>query len=268
MSIKSILTLSLFLFYAINLCAVETGIPPRPEPPRLINDLSGLLSKSQSNSLETKLRAFNDTTSNQITIVIVNSLNNYDPASFAYAIGEEWGVGQKKFDNGIVVLVKPKTSESDRGKAYIAVGYGLEPVITDALAKRIVENEMIPNFQQNNYYQGLDQATDVLMQLASGEISEEGYNKSKETSGIVAIIPFIIILLIFILIRASGSRSHSVGKNVPFWTALWLASSLGGRKGGHWGGFSGGSGGFGGGGGGFGGFGGGSFGGGGAGGSW
>jgi uncharacterized protein len=268
MKTRFILLFSLFLFFTLNISASDAVIPQRPEPPRLVNDFSGLLSKSQTNMLESKLRAFNDTTSNQIAIVIVNSLNNYDPASFAFKIGEDWGVGQGKFNNGIVVLVKPKSSSSDRGQAYIAIGYGLEPVIPDALAKRIVENEMIPNFKQNDYYKGLDQATNVLMRLASGEISEEGYNKSKKTSGIIAFLPFIIILIIFLLIRASGSRSHSVGKNVPFWTALWLGSSLGSRGGGHWGGFSGGSGGFGGGGGGFGGFGGGSFGGGGAGGSW
>lgn len=268
MTIKQVLLFSLFVFFTLHLNALDSEFPQRPEPPRLVNDLSGLLSKGQVNSLESKLRAFNDTTSNQIAIVIVNSLNDYDPASFAYEIGEKWGVGQGNFNNGVVVLVKPKTSSSDRGQAYIAVGYGLEPAIPDALAKRIVENEMIPNFKQENYYLGLDQATDVLMQLASGEISEEGYNKSKDTSGIIAFLPFIIIALIFILIRASGRRSHSVGKSVPFWTALWLGSSLGNRGGGHWGGFSGGGSGFGGGGGGFGGFGGGSFGGGGAGGSW
>lgn len=268
MPTRPILAFLSIILFAFNSIAVDSVIPERPDPPRLVNDFSGLLSKGQASKLENKLRAFNDTTSNQIAIVIVNSLNNYDPASFAYKIGETWQVGQGKFNNGIVILIKPKTGASGRGQAYIAVGYGLEPAIPDALAKRIVENEMIPNFKEDNYYKGLDQATDVLMKLASGEISEEGYNKSKETSGLLAFLPFIIIALVFILIRASGRRSHSIGKNVPFWTALWLGSSLGGRSGGHWGGFSGGGGGFGGGGGGFGGFGGGSFGGGGAGGSW
>lgn len=268
MTFKSLLTLIFLFSFHLCISSEDTGIPQRPDPPRLVNDFAGLLSKSQVNALESKLRAFNDSTSNQIAVVTVTSLNNYDPASFAYQIGETWKVGQGKFNNGIVVLIKPKTSSTDRGKAYIAVGYGLEPAIPDALAKRIVENEMIPNFKQNNYYLGIDQAIDILMKLASGEISEEGYNSSKETSAIFAFLPFIIIIIIFLLIRASKSRSHSIGKNIPLWTAFWLGSSLGGRSGGHWGGFSGGSGGFGGGGGGFGGFGGGSFGGGGAGGSW
>jgi uncharacterized protein len=263
---RQLLAVTFLLLIAFHVNASETDIPTRPDPPRLVNDFSGLLSKSEAGKLENKLRAFNDTTSNQIAVVIVNSLNNYDPATFAYKIGEAWQVGQGKFNNGIVILLKPKTSDSDRGKAYIAVGYGLEPAIPDALAKRIIENEMIPNFQQNNYYQGIEQATDVLMKLASGEISEEGYNKSKEHSGIAAIIPFIIIALVFIIIRISRNKSYSVGKNVPFWTAMMLGSTMGRSNRGHWGGFSGGGGGFGGGG--FGGFGGGSFGGGGAGGSW
>jgi len=268
MTFKSLLTVTLFFLFGLCFSAEDSGIPKRPEPPRLVNDFAGLLDRSQISSLENKLRAFNDSTSNQIAIVTIKSLNNYDPASFAYKIGETWQVGQGKFNNGIVILIKPKTSASDRGQAYIAVGYGLEPAIPDALAKRIVELEMIPNFKQNDYYRGLEQATTVLMQLAAGEISAEGYNKSKEKSGLVALIPFIIIALVFILIRISRARSYGVGKNIPFWTALWIGSSLGGRGGNHWGGFSGGSGGFGGGGGGFGGFGGGSFGGGGAGGSW
>lgn len=256
----------LFLAFAIN--ALGADIPARPVPPRLVNDFAGLLSTSQVNTLEKKLRAFNDTTSNQITVVIVKSLEGYDPASFAYKIGEEWKVGQAKFDNGIVILVKPKTSQSDRGQAYIAIGYGLEAAIPDAIASRIVENEMKPSFRDGNYFEGLDKATTVLMKLAAGEINAEGYNNSTKAPGIVAFLPFIIIGIVFLLIRSSRSRSYGVGKSVPFWTALWLGSTIGRSNRGHWGGFSGGGGGFGGGGGGFGGFGGGSFGGGGAGGSW
>ncbi|MCK4638044.1 MAG: TPM domain-containing protein, partial [Bacteroidales bacterium] len=115
---------------------------------------------------------------------------------------------------------------------------------------------------------GLDKGTTTLMFLASGEFTADEYKKKTEGSPFGFIIPFIVILIIFTLIRSSG-RSQTVGKkNIPFWTALLLGSAIGGvgRHSGSWGSFSGGSGGFGGGG--FGGFGGGSFGGGGAGGSW
>lgn len=247
-------------------------IPPRPEPPRLVNDLANVLDPNQEKALEYKLRYFHDTTSNQIVVLSVQSLDGYDKASYAYEVGEKWQVGQKDFNNGIVILLKPKYSNSNKGEAFIAVGYGLEGAIPDAIAKRIVDNEMIPYFQNNDYFGGINAGSDILMALASGEISAEGYNKKSDKSTLFSIIPFVIFILIFLLIRWSNARSYSVGKGTSIWTALWLGSALGSSHTGSWNNFSGGSSGFGGGGSGFGGgfsgFGGGSFGGGGAGGSW
>lgn len=267
--IRNISITGLFiLFLTIHAAIFGQDIPPRPQPPRLVNDFANILNPQEEQALESKLVHFNDTTSNQITVVTVNSLNGYDPASYAYEIGEQWKVGQKKFNNGVVVLVKPKHNTRDRGQAFIAVGYGLEPAIPDAIAKRIVEHEMIPQFRDNHYYKGINEATSVLMKLAAGEISAEGYRKQTSTPAIFSVIPFIIIILVFILIRVTQRRSYGMGRSsLPFWTALWLGSTMGRSGHGSWNGFSGGGSGFGGGGG-FGGFGGGSFGGGGAGGSW
>lgn len=265
--ISSIIFVVLFMLLLTN--AFSQSIPPMPNPPKLVNDFANILTIKEQASLEQKLVRFNDTTSNQITIVTVRSFNGYSPSMFAFEIGEKWQVGQKKFDNGIVVVVKPKLSSTDKGRAFIAVGYGLEPAIPDAIAKRIVVNEMIPYFRRDNYYQGLNNAISVLMELAAGEISSDEYKKQTEKSGIFSFLPFIIILILIIIIRSSRGRSHSIGSGTSFWTALWLGSMLGnsGSSSGSWNGFSGGGSGFGGGGG-FGGFGGGSFGGGGAGGSW
>jgi len=244
-------------------------IPQRPTPPRLVNDFTGTLSEQQSDNLERKLVTFFDTTGNQITIVIVPSLNGYDKSEYAYAIGEKWGVGKKEFDNGVVVLVKPKTT-SERGEAFIATGYGLEGAIPDAISKRIVEQEMIPRFKQNDYYGGLNAATDVLMALAAGEYSANQYKESSGKNDLGFLVPFIVMIIIILMMRKNRNDHFTTGSgrkgsSLPFWTALWLGSTMGGSSGSSWGGSSGG---FGGGGGGFGGFGGGSFGGGGAGGSW
>jgi uncharacterized protein len=242
-------------------------IPARPTPPRLVNDMAGVLSASQAQRLEEKLVNFNNKTSNQITVVIVPTLDGFDKADYAITLGHEWGVGQKGFDNGVVVLVKPRRG-NERGEAFVAVGYGLEPVITDAATRRIIEREMIPNFEQNNYYGGIDAGTDVLMGLAAQEFSSDEY--APQVSPFVGLIPVIIFILIVFLITRAGSRHKTMGKNVPFWTMLFLLSSMGGGRG-SYGNFSGGRGSFGGGsrgGGSFGGFGGGRFGGGGAGGSW
>ncbi len=246
---------------------MASDIPPRPNPPRLVNDFAGVLTPQQRQSLEYNLRYLNDSTSNQIVVVTVKSLNGMSPDMFATELGQQWHVGQKKFDNGIVVLVKPKYGNS-RGQAFIATGYGLESVIPDATAKKIVEYEMIPSFKRGDYYDGIRKATATLMKLSSGEISAKGYNKAHENSPLTVFLPFVIFLLIFLLIRVSNARSYSLGKGTSFWTAFMLGSMLGGSShSGSWHDFSGGGsgGGFGGG---FGGFGGGSFGGGGAGGSW
>jgi uncharacterized protein len=259
----------LFLLLIITFSSsVFADIPPRPSPPRLVNDFADILTDQQENTLERKLVAFNDTTSNQITIVTVRSLDGYDPNMYAAEIGLQWKVGRKEFDNGVVVLIKPEYG-NERGQVAIQSGYGLEPVITDAVSKRIIENDMIPEFRNNNYYGGIDGAVNILMKLAAGEISSKDYAKGSPVNAITSLLPFLIFIIIFILIRVSNARSASVGKNIPFWTAMWLGSSMG-RSSGSWNGFSsgGGSSGFGGGGSSFGGFGGGSFGGGGASGSW
>ncbi len=263
--LKNFLT-AIFLFLSLILLA--DGIPQKPNPPRLVNDFANILSQQQNAYLEQKLRAFNDTTSNQIVIVSVKSLNGYSPDMFATELGHKWGVGQKKFDNGVVILIKPKY-DNEKGQAFIAVGYGLEPVITDALSKKIVQREMIPRFKRGDYFGGINAAVNVLMKVASGEISEKMYNKQTKGNWFTAILPFIIFFLIYFLIRVSNARSYSMGKGGgSFWTAFLLGSMLGGGShSGHWNNFSGGGGGgFSGGG--FGGFGGGGFGGGGAGGSW
>lgn len=272
---KSLFPRLILFFAALFLYTVSfaQAIPERPSPPRLVNDFAGILSAQGQNSLEQKLVRFNDTTSNQIAVVLVESLQGYDPNMFAYELGESWKVGQGEFNNGIVVLVKPKTPR-EKGQAAIATGYGLEGAIPDAIAKRIVENEMIPAFRQNDYYRGIDNATNVLMELAAGEISSDQYKKQTQGSPLTALIPFIIIAVVFILIRSSSRKNYTMSgrrsSGSGLWTALILGSMLGGgghRSGGGWGNFSSGSGNFGGGGG-FGGFGGGSFGGGGASGSW
>ena len=267
--ISSIIIVFLASLFLQNV--IGQSIAARPVPPRLVNDFSKILSQKENKSLEKKLVRFNDTTSNQITVVIVNSLGDLTPSMYAIEIGLQWKVGQQKFDNGIVVLVKPKLNASDKGQAYIAVGYGLEPAIPDAIAKRIVDNEMLPYFRQGDYFGGINKATTVLMKLASGEISSDEYNKTSGAKGLVSLLPFIVIILVIIIMRSSRGRSQSIGSggSSSLWTALWLGSMMGsgGSNSGSWGNFSGGGSGFGGGGG-FGGFGGGSFGGGGAGGSW
>jgi uncharacterized protein len=239
---------------------------PRPDPPRLVNDYAGVLSSSEVQALENKLVAFNDSTSNQIAVVIVSDLQGYDKSEFAYKVARDWGVGQSDFNNGLLVLVKTKTDES-LGQIFIATGYGLEGAIPDLACADIIDREMIPHFREDDYYGGLDAGTDVLMSLASGEYNYDTYAGKGSSGSFPAIIFIIFIIAVIIMASAGNSNNKHIKKsgtsNLPLWLLL---SMMGGGKshGGSFGGFSGGGGSSGG----FGGFGGGGFGGGGAGGSW
>ena len=255
----------LFLFTLLTISASAQDFPEKPVPPRLVNDFAGILKPQEINALENKLVAFSDSTTTQIAIVIVDDLNGYDVADYAQRLAEKWGIGQKGLNNGMLILVKPKT-ELSGGQVDIEQGYGLEGAIPDILCGRIIDNEMIPSFRKDQYYEGLDKATDVLMALARGEFPADKYNKKSNLTSLAPFVIFIIILIIVISMRSGGGKNqkHISDKGLPLWLLMSMMNSGRGSHSGSWGGFSGGGGG----GGGFGGFGGGSFGGGGASGSW
>ncbi|MRR24232.1 TPM domain-containing protein, partial [bacterium] len=121
---RSGLIMALLLVTAISAVQGQTLLP-RPNPPRLVNDYAGILSPEEAQALENKLVAFDDSTSNQIAVVIVDDLQGYDRSDFAYRVARDWGIGQGDFNNGLLVLVKPKTASSS-GQVFIATGYGLE----------------------------------------------------------------------------------------------------------------------------------------------
>ncbi len=277
---KAIYAVAASIAAVITMLAFPTeclAFPKRPVPERLVNDYAGIFSQRQAASLERALVAFDDSTSNQIAVITVTDLEGYSAMEYATQIGLDWKIGSEKFDNGVVLLVKPKTSQSG-GQVAISVGYGLEGAITDAYSKRIIETVIIPNFRQNDYYSGVADACSVLMKLASGEISEIRESNENSVLG-KAFVAFIIsgfitlVLIIAIFGKSGGSNSGRGGHrddSDDLLRGIILGSLLsGGNRRSYGGGFGSGSS-FGGSsfGGGFGGFGGGSFGGGGASGSW
>ena len=234
------------------------GIPERPSPARLVNNMSssGFISSGEEERLEQKLEAFANETSNQIVIVIVDDLGGMEPWAFATELGQKWGVGQQKQDNGVVILVKPTGGEGER-YLEIVVGYGLEGAIPDLTTKEIRENDMYPYFKKGQGYEGLDKGTDVLMALAKGEYNSDAYGK-KHKGGFSKVKMGLILLFIIIFIIISIKRGGRGGNGMSMGTGFFLGSMMGGGRNFGGGGSSGG----------FGGFGGGGFGGGGSGGSW
>ncbi len=217
--------ISIFLFLAC-FTVLHAEIPERPFPPKLVNDFAGILSGAEDADLEEKLVRFERETSTQIVIVSVTDLEGYDPADYASRLGEKWGVGQQDKDNGIVILVKPKTG-NERGRVFIATGYGMEGILPDAFVNGVIVNsEMIPHFSQNNYYRGLDKGTAVLMEVARGEYTADHYNDSIGSDEFVATI-IIILIMFFIIVpvfQKRKNRFYSPGKDMSLWTALRMMS--------------------------------------------
>ena len=241
----------LHIKYILNTNVIAQTFPEKSN--RLVNDYVGVLTSEESIALENKLVAYNDSTSTQLAIVIIQSLEGYEVSDYATRLAEAWGVGQKDKDNGVMLLV----AIADK-KITIQTGYGLEGVLPDAICKRIIENEIKPAFKKSNFYAGIDNASTAIFKFAAGEYKADHYKKKKG-------VPFGLILVIFIVAVVVMSRSkrnyQTIGGRGGMGGFFPPFIGGGGSSRGSWGDFSGGGGGFGG-------FGGGSFGGGGASGSW
>ncbi len=238
-------------------------LPAKPD--KLVNDYTGTLSASQLLQLESKLVAFDDSTSTQIAVAIVKSVGEYDINEYTLMLGRKWGVGGNKKNNGVMIVV----ALGDR-KISIQTGYGIEGALPDAYTNRIIENDIKPAFKAGDYFAGLDAGTDSIIKLVKGEYKNDNPRARKKENGSAVPILVIIIVIIILIIRrgggGGGGRQVMGGRGVAdalFWSMLLGGSGRGGSGYGG-GGFGGGSSG----GGGFGGFGGGSFGGGGSSGSW
>jgi len=270
---KNILYIALLFisFCFSNIVTAQFEIPKKPKlQTSIYDDYIQLLSPSEKNALEKKLIRYSDTTSTQIVVAIISSTDgeniNYLGAQWAHS----WGIGQKKEDNGVFILL----AKEDRRIA-INTGYGVEHLLTDAMSRRIIERDIIPYFKKNDYYGGLNSGADAIFEVLSGEYQGTRQTESEGTPVIpIFIIIFIVILVIIIANKNNkrGGKGGRKGKNRSIGSSILDAIILShaGRRGfgsgsGGFGGSSGGgfgSGGFGGG------FGGGGFGGGGASGGW
>ena len=265
----------IILFFSLVLCAFTAFAQDFPERSNtLVTDYTNTLSADDKQRLESKLVAFNDSSSTQIAIVIIKSVGNYDIGEYGAALGRKWGIGQKGKNNGVLILV----ALADR-KITIQTGYGAEGPLPDIITQEIRVNDINPRFKAGDYYGGLNAGVDQIIKYTKGEYKADKKPQAKQNSGgggsvlIVIIIVIVIIVLIFRNRGGGGGGRQIIGSRggaSPFW--WFLAGNLLGRGsggGGGWGGFSGGGNDSGGGdSGGFGGFGGGDFGGGGSSGSW
>ncbi|MCF7844902.1 MAG: TPM domain-containing protein [Kiritimatiellales bacterium] len=266
--------------------AYAFNIPPNDG---YVTDTAQVLSDSEEDKIESILKAYKQETSNEIAILIVDSLDGAVIADTAFEVGREWGVGTEEKNNGIMILI----SYTDR-ELFMATGYGLEGAVPDIVAKGIIDEEIVPHFRDGNYSDGILAGIDALKKHIGGEYTADRYEGGGESDIDFAWVFFVIfILLQWIIAILARTKSWWLGGVFgavagvilviifSWWLAIPFLAVIGllldyvvsknykksrGKAawwaGGGWGGGGGRGGG------GFGGFGGGSFGGGGAGGSW
>ena len=235
--LRLVLPIFLFLFLAVpRLSALE--VPRRAEG--YVTDRAGIMSSTVRANLEEALRAYEDKTSNQVVVVTFPSLEGNSLEDFSVRLAEAWKVGQKGRDNGVIFLV----FKNDR-KMRIEVGYGLEGVLTDALAGQIIRDVVVPYFRTGDYSGGIVAGTDAIMKATQGEYKGTPRNARSSDGGKILLL-FGIFFLFHFWVRATSSRIGRQGGRYggffPMGGGFGSGSGFGG------GGFSGGGGGFGGGG--------------------
>jgi uncharacterized protein len=246
----------LFAFLVLA-AAPAWATPTFPVLKGRVMDNANIISDATEFDLNNKLAALEAKTSRQLVVVTLPSLQGYDISDYGYQLGRAWGIGQAKLNNGVLFIIAPAEH-----KARIEVGYGLEPILTDALSEVILQNAVLPKFRSGDYDGGVEAGVDALIQqlslntseaeakaAAAGKMQDDG---DQNSGGFPALL--IVLFIFFAIFRVFGA-----------WGFLPLMFMGGGGRYGGYGGGSFGGGSFGGGG--FGG-GGGSFGGGGASGSW
>lgn len=235
--------LFLILFLSFSVTGFSQDFFPA-QPTGMVNDFADMLSSSEEQRLETKLRSYRDTTTNAFVVATLESLQGYPIEDVAREMHNNWNIQYQERGNGILILI----SEQDRSMR-IEVGYGLEGAVPDIMANRIINDVLTPSFRAGDFYGGLDQATNILIDLAAGEF--EGFpERESSAQGFPIDVIIIFIIIIFILIsrgKSKGGRRHSLGSGGIIFYGGGFGS--GGGGGSSFGGGGGGFGGFGGGGG-------------------
>ena len=271
-AVCSFLLLPIFLLLPFLARAQSSGelFPPKPEPAVYVHDYSGWLQPYQKNTLEQKLRAYWDSTSTQIVVMIRPDIGDYDKASYAFELGNQWGIGRKDKNNGVVMLIK---SEAPNRGIFIATGYGTEGALPDITCGQIIRNTMGPYFRQQQYFEGINAGLDEIIGALEGEFTKAP--TAELPAWQVLLIILVVALVFFLIMGTIVYKLRKVGQFITgkgtsrnkdddnFGGGWWIGGNgwggsggSGGSSGGSWGGGGGGS------------FGGGSFGGGGAGGDW
>jgi len=243
-------TALLLLLCSFQIISAKEIPKPNKGDAAFVMDLSKVLDEYQKLALIQKLKGYFDSTSTQIAVLLEPSTEGVPIFDYSIDVAREWGIGEEEKGNGILIFI----ATADR-KTFIQIGDGMEGVIPDFAAGRVVDYILVPAFKQGKYYEGIDRAIDELILYAEGEHTDSRAPRN----GLPGWLIIVIIIIIIIIFTSYGNNMNKTYRNDRPLLGGGRYLGGGGYIGGGGGGFSGG---------GFGGFGGGGFSGGGAGGSW
>ncbi len=199
------------------------------EPQGYVNDWAGVLAPEQRTELEGRIAALQKANGAELAVVTLKSLEGGEIADFAVKLFEQWGIGQKGKDNGVLLLA----AMEDR-KMWIEVGYGLEGVLNDAKCGRIQDEYMVPRFKEGNPAQGLMDGAAALLKVMGGEALPEPVSSTGDAiGGFLFLLIFAVVFILIVRAAIRGGKAGGGGHSSP-------GRGFGGGSGGGFGGFSGG----------------------------
>ncbi len=238
---KSVFVVTVLSFLFAQISFGQFKIPPKPSFQTSVYDYANVLSGNEKSQLEEKLIRYSDSTTTQIVIVTIESLQGEDVAILAPKWAQTWGIGgTAQNDNGVIILL----AKAER-KINISPGYGLEDRLTAGIGGQIIRNVIVPEFKAGSFYNGLDKGTDEIFKVFIGKYKGERASGKQEIS-LTRIFFIIAIFIIFMIIAArnnknNGGNSGNRGGGMDILDMIIL-SNLGRSSGGFGGGggFSGG----------------------------
>ena len=253
--LRSAFTIGLALYWLFALVSPAHAVEVPPLKAR-VNDLARLMPSERAYRLEERLAQFERETGHQIAVLTIPSLEGDSLEDFSIRVAEKWKIGEKGFDNGAILLIVA----NDR-KLRIEVGYGLEGVLPDAIATRIIREVIVPHLRANDPAGGIEAGIESILKVTSGEpLPESARRTPRRRNELVQALPLLLFVLaafLFVFLGNLGNRhtrNNWMGRRSR--SNYWGGPFIGGfGGGGGWsgggsggGGFSGGGGGFGGGG--------------------
>ncbi len=227
-------SLPYILFFCL-ICGLATAQRKiAPQAGKMVHDEAGILQPNTVRALENFIAQQTDTTSNQIGVYIIPSLEGEILEDYAVRVFKDWGLGQKGRDNGVLLLI----AVNDR-QVKIEVGYGLEGALTDLTASRIIRNEIAPRFRQNQYDDGVTAAVLAINQAIKGEYTNDGATdtrpQGKGKSPLFTLL-MIVLIIIFLSRRGGGGGGRGGGYRRGAWFGPMIGGGGFGSGGGSWGG--------------------------------